>query len=215
MLDLPSRLAATILPRVWSRIPHAGRTLYLTFDDGPSEATRGLLDVLARYGAQASFFVLGERVDEHTDLLHRMRAEGHAVGSHGWEHSDPWNTARPNRWRLADDAVADALGEAPRWMRPPYGHLTYGTWRHAHLYDRHIALWDVMPGDFRASATPRTITERVLKNVRPGSIIVLHDGPAMHGRAEAMAETLVPALLVEGWALRALPDQPGSPGGNG
>lgn len=199
LLDAPARLAGALLPRVWSRLPVAEQTLYLTFDDGPSRATETALERLRAHGARATFFVLGEAAAAHPDLVEAVRAGGHTVGSHGWRHSDPWRTRDPDRWQDVGDA---------RWIRPPYGHVTPALLRHARRHDQHVALWDVMPADFDPRRSPEQITARVLARLRPGSIAVLHDGPEMAGRVGRVLDLLLPRLRDEGWELAALPDQP-------
>lgn len=210
--DLPAR-AAGRLPHVWSHLPTPSRTLYLTFDDGPSAATDAVLDVLRHTESQGSFFVLGEHLTSHDTLLRRMQGAGHTVGSHGWRHTDPWRTRDADRWTSADVGIEAVLGTPARWLRPPYGHLTYGLWRHARATGRHIALWDLMTRDFDRRRPITTIVEDVRRRVRPGSIVVLHDGPPMAGRIEPLVEEVVPALRRDGWTLAPLPDQP--PGGRG
>lgn len=203
-LDWGARLAGH-LPRVWTRLPRAGRTLYLTFDDGPSEATPDVLDVLDAHGAAASFFVLGSRLAP--SLPEKLRAGPHAVGAHGWAHRDPWRRGDPG-WPEADRAVEAALGQPPRWLRPPYGHLTPRLLRRAHRLDRHVALWDVMPGDFDPARPVAALVDHTRRRVRSGSIVVLHDGPEMAGRIEGLVEALVPRLVADGWLLAALPHDP-------
>lgn len=209
--DTPAR-AAGYLPRVWSRVPTKTRTLFLTFDDGPSAATATLLDLFHGVGAQASFFVLGEQLAASEALLIRMRDEGHAIGSHGWHHADPWRVRDDNRWTGAETAIQSCLGRRPYWLRPPYGHLTYGLWQYARTTGQQIALWDLMARDFDTRRPLPLITDDVRRRVRPGSIVVLHDGHSMKGRIELLAEQLVPALQQDGWTLAALPDHPGGLG---
>lgn len=199
-LDTPARLASALLPRVWSRLPVGDRRVFLTFDDGPSEATWGVLDRLENVGAEASFFVLGEQVAAFPEQFDALRARGHTVGSHGRRHTDPWRVADPGRW---------AGGDA-RWLRPPFGHVTPGLIRHAVRHRRHVALWDVMPADFDRRLLPEQVAARVLRGIRPGSIIVLHDGPQMTGRIESILDRLLPRLQHDGWQTAALPDQPGA-----
>ncbi len=198
LLDAPARLAAALVPGVWCRLPTGDRRLYLTFDDGPSAATDEVLDALARHGARASFFVLDEALARHPGALARLRQAGHTAGSHGRRHTDPWRHPDAGRWT--------GLARAVRWLRPPFGHLTPGLVRHARRKGQRIALWDAMPGDFRPSATPETVEAAVRRRIRPGSLVALHDGPAMAARIGPMLDRLLPVLQAQGWTLAALPE---------
>ncbi len=206
-LDTPPRVASWLLPRVWSYLPVQDRRLFLTFDDGPSEATPDVLSVLQNAGAHASFFLLDSQLALFPEMPGAYASAGHAVGSHGQHHTDPWRVRDATRWH--------GLATTARWLRPPYGHVTPGLLLYARRHDQHIALWDCMPADFNPDATPHSVTENVLRAIRPGSLIVLHDGPQMRGRIAPIVERLVPRLQQEGWTLAALPTQPGSPGGMG
>ncbi|KAL4994397.1 hypothetical protein BDV10DRAFT_203813 [Aspergillus recurvatus] len=98
-------------------------TIALTFDDGPSEYTPQLLDLLSRYGARATFFVLGDAASQNPGLLQRIRDEGHQVGAHTYDHlslpSLDYDGIASQMTRL-DDVVRPALGVTPAYMRPPY-----------------------------------------------------------------------------------------------
>jgi peptidoglycan/xylan/chitin deacetylase (PgdA/CDA1 family) len=187
-----------------SSVPSAGHALALTFDDGPSENTVGLLDVLGRNGARATFFVLGSAIERHPELLRAATAAGHEVANHSWSH--------PHFAELSDEEIRDELvrtavlataetGVRPRVLRCPYGS---GEERVAQLADS-VALgdavvhWSVDPEDW-SSPPPATIVERVLADVHPGAIVCLHDGPGRENTVEALA-TLVPVLVADGYAL--------------
>ncbi|KAL4749479.1 hypothetical protein BDW72DRAFT_133432 [Aspergillus terricola var. indicus] len=98
-------------------------TIALTFDDGPSEYTPQLLDLLSRYSARATFFVLGDAAAQNPGLLQRMRDEGHQVSAHTYDHlslpSLDYDGIASQMTRL-EDVIRPALGVAPAYMRPPY-----------------------------------------------------------------------------------------------
>ncbi|CBF87506.1 hypothetical protein AN9380.2 [Aspergillus nidulans FGSC A4] len=98
-------------------------TIALTFDDGPSEYTPQLLDLLSRYSARATFFVLGDAAAQNPGLLQRMRDEGHQVGAHTYDHvslpSLGYDGIASQMTRL-EEVIRPALGVAPAYMRPPY-----------------------------------------------------------------------------------------------
>ncbi len=201
-----------MVPGVVVRGPErgAGRRprLYLTVDDGPDpEGTPLWLDVLDRHRARAVFFLSAERAERHPDLVRQIVGAGHRVGSHGSVHRSAWRT-RPGRTRADVDGAEQTLGRlvgaAVRDVRPPYGRVTPGLVRWAEAGGRRLVLWDVMPGDFIASRTPRQLAREIVELARPGSIVALHDGPPA-ARATAALDQALPRLAAAGWRFPALP----------
>jgi peptidoglycan-N-acetylglucosamine deacetylase len=160
----------------------------MTFDDGPSATlTPRLLDILAAHHIRATFFVIGENVAEHPEVVARAAREGHEIGNHSWSHpnlarlSD--DAVRRQLWRT-DDAIKNATGIRPRLLRPPYGSITARQkgWIHDE-FGYEIILWDVDPYDWKRPG-PSVVRNRILKETRPGSIVLSHD---IHpGTIEAM-----------------------------
>jgi peptidoglycan/xylan/chitin deacetylase (PgdA/CDA1 family) len=146
----------------------------LTFDDGPSPAfTPLLLDLLADLDARATFFVLGERARAHPDLILRMQAEGHGVGSHSRSHGDA--TAEEIEGGVVDLQLV--LGRRVRLFRPPHGHLDPGialAMRRARLDSW---LWTINTDDYVPGATADDIVDRCVR-VRERDVLLLHDGMA-------------------------------------
>jgi len=172
----------------------------MTFDDGPSATlTPKLLDLLATRHIKVSFFVIGENVAEHPEIVARAAREGHEIGNHSWSHpnfakmSD--ERVRQQLWRT-DTAIQNGTGTRPTLMRPPYGSITAREkrWIHDELgYD--IILWDVDPYDWKRPG-PAVVRNRILKETHPGSIVLSHD---IHpGTIEAMPSTL-DALAAKGF----------------
>jgi peptidoglycan/xylan/chitin deacetylase (PgdA/CDA1 family) len=164
--------------RAWRRIDGAGRRVALTFDDGAAGPWRRILRTLKAWGARATFFVLGPYVSANPELARRTLTEGHAVGSHGWSHAVMTGlTAAQVRRELERSSVpwwtAAHATPAP-YLRPPYGRYDRRTRRVAGaLGFTRLVLWDVDPEDWR-SPRAAVIARRVLRNVRPGSIVLLH-----------------------------------------
>jgi peptidoglycan-N-acetylglucosamine deacetylase len=164
----------------------------LTFDDGPNKKlTPRLLDLLAQHHIHATFFVVGENAAENPEILQRAVHEGHEIGNHSWSH--------PNFARMSEDsvrsqvkrteeAIVSATGARPTLLRPPYGSVTARQkhWLHDELgYE--IILWDVDPLDWKEPG-PMVVKNRILKETRPGSIVLSHD---IHSQTiEAMPQTL-------------------------
>jgi len=156
-------------------IPAEGKYVALTFDDGPKEGTTDrLLDGLQERGASATFFVVGEQAVLHTDLLRRIKEEGHQIGNHTWSHVRLEGS--PPEVRRAEIAQVDALltevlGEGAYWLRPPYGQVSPGTEQEISVP---MVKWSVDPRDWE-SRDRKKIVAAVLANTEPNSIVLLHD----------------------------------------
>ncbi len=173
--------------------------LYLTFDDGPTPtATPRLLSALERLGVHATHFVVGSDAARDPGVLRALADAGHAIGNHGWEHHDAWRSSRTStnldRGRVW---LEDALGRLVPDTRPPFGRVTPAIYRWARAGGARIVLWDHMPGEFLASP-PEALAARLVRSVRPGSIIVLHDGAPVD-RSVSILDIAVPNLLEAGW----------------
>lgn len=151
----------------------------LTFDDGPDPgSTPCFLDALDTLGVRATFFVLGREVRQHPALTRQIAARGHELAVHGWTHSRPWLPAP--RQDLDDlgraaGAVRDAAGRAPGWYRPPYGILTGGRLAAAVRHGLRPVLWSAWGRDWTAEATPASVLATVLRDLRGGGTVLLHD----------------------------------------
>jgi peptidoglycan/xylan/chitin deacetylase (PgdA/CDA1 family) len=169
----------------------AGSYIAMTFDDGPSaKLTPKLLDLLAAHHIKATFFVIGENVAEHPEIVERAAREGHEIANHSWSHPNFGKMSDESvRSQLSrtDDAIRNATGTRPTLMRPPYGSITPRQKRWIHdEFGYQIILWDVDPYDWKRPG-PSVVRNRILKETRPGSIVLSHD---IHpGTIEAMPST--------------------------
>src|SRR5438132_1469846 len=163
----------------------------MTFDDGPSATlTPKLLDLLAAHRIKATFFVIGENVAEHPEIVARAAREGHEIGNHSWSHPNFGKMSDQgvrSQLQRTDDAIKNATGQRPTLMRPPYGSITAREKRWIHdEFGYRIILWDVDPLDWKRPG-PAVVRNRILKETQPGSIVLSHD---IHpGTIEAMPST--------------------------
>jgi peptidoglycan/xylan/chitin deacetylase (PgdA/CDA1 family) len=151
----------------------------ITFDDGPNPTvTPGVLELLERYNATATFFLIGQRVRAFPGLAREIASRGHAIGNHTETHP---SLTFLSSGRIAeelercDDAIVKATGKLPRWMRPPYGYrspLLDGIVRQRG--GAGVAMWNVAARDWRTHA-PEPVIQR-LRRARGGDIVLLHDG---------------------------------------
>ena len=170
----------------------AGPYIAMTFDDGPSATlTPKLLDLLAAHHIKATFFVIGENVAEHPEIVERAAREGHEIANHSWSHPNFGKMSDEGVRRQltrTDDAIKNATGVRPTLLRPPYGSITARQKRWIHdEFGYQIILWDVDPYDWKRPG-PSVVCNRILKETRPGSIVLSHD---IHpGTIEAMPSTV-------------------------
>ena len=188
-----SQSSSPAAPRISFSYVHVdGSYIALTFDDGPDKKlTPKLLDLLAQHHIKATFFVVGQNAAEFPDIVARAAREGHEIGNHSWSHPNFAKMSDENirrQLRQTDDAIKQATGQRPTLLRPPYGNLSarQKQWIHQEFGYR-IALWDVDPLDWKRPG-PSVICNRIMKETRPGSIVLSHDIHA--GTIEAMHDTL-------------------------
>jgi len=163
----------------YSAVHVDGPFIAMTFDDGPSaKLTPQLLDILAAHHIRATFFVIGKNVVEYPEVLQRAVREGHEIGNHSWSHP-AFKKMRDDSVRAelqtTDDAIKAAIGTRPVLMRPPYGSITarQKQWIYGEFGYRTI-LWDVDPLDWKRPGSA-VVTSRIVRETRPGSIILAHD----------------------------------------
>lgn len=180
----------------------------LTFDDGPDpEFTPRLLDVLVRHGARATFFMVGQRVRAHPDIVARVVAEGHAVANHTDTH--PSLPTLPGHMRRQELRTCQAsLGaDATSLFRPPFGHQTLASRLDAYRVGLEVVAWSRDVEDWLHQSAS-AFESRILKALEPGVVLLLHDGicngtdPAAEDRS-TMLEGLDRALAAAS-ALRFL-----------
>ncbi len=177
----------------------------LTFDDGPSEDTERILDVLASHGLSATFFMIGRNVERYPQTARRVAAAGHAIGNHSYSHPIfLYQTPRATRQELEQTqaVISETAGVRPRLVRPPCGVRTPAYFRAARSLGLRTVQWDVAGFDWKRRSGKR-IARAVLQRVQAGSIILLHDGDSdgKHDRRETVAAL---TLIIEGLSARGL-----------
>lgn len=169
-----------------------GPYIALTFDDGPNQKlTPRLLDLLAEHHIHVTFFVVGENVVEHPEILQRAIREGHEIGNHSWSHPNLAKMSDENvrsQIKRTEEAITNAIGSRPTLFRPPYGSVTAHQKRFIHdELGYEIILWEVDPLDWK-NPGPNVVSSRILKETHPGSIVLAHD---IHAQTiQAMPQTL-------------------------
>jgi len=155
-----------------------------------------LLDLLAREGVKATFFMLGRQAERHPGLVERIKAQGHELGAHGFSHRSMPRLSSREIGREVDRTL-DLLGPGVRLMRPPYGFKCPRVFRVARERGLRVAGWSVHGADWRGTS-PLCIAGRILRRIEPGSIVLLHDGCGEEpGRSRAATVGAVGLLIAE------------------
>ncbi|MDB5228033.1 MAG: polysaccharide deacetylase [Bacteroidota bacterium] len=171
---------------VWD-MPAKENKIYLTFDDGPHpEITLWILDQLKKYNAKATFFCLGENVEKYPQIMKQILGEGHRIGSHGYAHL--------NGWRTKNEIYLEDVKRASQYInsnlfRPPYGKIKRSQLKMLSTDDgprstgdnviQHskfkIYNFSLMPGDFDQKISSEKCYSKLIKNIKSGDIVCLHD----------------------------------------
>ncbi len=173
----------------------------LTFDDGPCpEATPQILALLKQHGIQATFFVVGEKVAKHPDLADKIAADGHEIAEHSFSHSHPWKC---NPLRSTIDLIkgGQALKHYQAYQssirfRPPYGKFNLFTLLYVWITRKQVAFWDIDPKDYRDYSGDGAALQAI-NQLRPGSVILLHDGRNGQNSNTAQVTVAATQMLLE------------------
>lgn len=193
-----------LFPNFTWRVPTQEKQLFLTFDDGPiPEVTPWVLEQLAEYNAKATFFCVGDNIRKHREVFDAVVENGHAVGSHTFNHLDGWasdNIPYFHNVRHSANMVDSSL------FRPPYGRLKP---KQAQFLMRHyeIVMWDVLSGDFDSNISGEQCLKNVTKNAGAGSIVVFHDSVKAIDRLEYALPRVLEHFTSLGYVFNKLTDQ--------
>jgi len=203
------RSSTLLAPSVY-RGPRHRRSIALTFDDGPSEGTNQLLDILDRFNTPATFFVCGMNVQRLPAVVRSTAEAGHEIGNHSYSHPALYFRSQAfiaNELSAAQSIIADTTGTAPRLFRAPFGVRWFGLREAQRRLNLLGVMWTVLGRDWKLSAD--RIASRILRQADNGAIICLHDGRGV-GRNPQIGETLdavarlIPALKSRGFTFETV-----------
>ncbi len=185
--------------------PRDGNQVAITFDDGPDPPyTLQIRDILDRYAVKATFFEVGKAVDARPDVSKALLDDGQLLGNHSYHH-DAWRWLDPRYPELqaTQDVFSRQLGVCPAFYRPPHGSHTPFMARVVDDHGMTMVTWDDSAGDW-ATTDGALVAKRILDKVKPGSIILLHDG--IDGNIGADRSVILDALplIIEGLRVRGL-----------
>lgn len=171
-IEQPSKWLRWIYPKALWRMDRKERKVYLTFDDGPiPEATPFILQTLRERGIKATFFMVGENVYKHPELFEQIKADGHSIGNHTYNHmggaKHSINTYMENI-KKADELLHTNL------FRPPHGWMKIS--QYFWLSRKYkVVMWDLVTRDYSKMLTAKDVVNNVKRYARNGSIITFHD----------------------------------------
>jgi peptidoglycan/xylan/chitin deacetylase (PgdA/CDA1 family) len=191
-------------PSVWHG-PSGRSAIALTFDDGPSEGTARVLELLDRYQVPATFFQVGVNVERLPEMARAVHAAGHEIGNHSYTH--PLFCMRPEpyifqEFARAQQAIADASGFSPVLLRAPFGARWFGFREAQRRLSLRGVMWTIIGYDWKRKAD--TIVGQMLPGVSNGAILCLHDGRELQANPDiretvAAVDRLIPILRDRGY----------------
>ena len=187
-----------LFPSITWRKENAQNNIWLTFDDGPHpEVTPFILNVLKEEQVKATFFLVGEQMEKHPELLNQIISEGHIVANHSYSHKNGWLSN--NSTYFNDIEKCQKLITENKLFRPPYGKIS--PLQISHLKKNYkIILWDVLSWDFSLYNTPKKVKESVLKNTVSGSIIVFHNNKKSFKNLQPILKETIQELKQKGFS---------------
>lgn len=182
--------------RIWA-FSSSKNTVYITFDDGPiPEVTPWVLEQLKKYQAKATFFCIGDNVYKHPEVLEKIIADGHSIGNHTQQHLNGWKTpfeVYVNDIEKCNVAINSKTEQQldNKLYRPPYGKMTSKQANFLLEKGYKIIMWDILSMDYNKSLSKEKCLDNVIRNIKPGSIIIFHDSL----KAEKNLRYVLPKVL--------------------
>lgn len=203
IIEQPPLLYRLLFPEAIWRIKRKRRkVVFLTFDDGPiPEVTPWVLDLLDKYGIKATFFMVGDNVRRHPELLEEVKARGHSYGNHTMHHLQGFKVSRVRYMR--DITEAASYIDSPLF-RPPHGLIR---WAQAKAIKNHynIVMYDLVTRDYSKKLNPEQVLANVRRYVRNGSVIVFHDSLKARKNMQQALPQAIEWLKAEGYEFLPLP----------
>lgn len=189
---------------VWS-FSSKEKTIYLTFDDGPTpEITNWTLNQLKKYNAKATFFCIGKNIERHPEIFKKIIAAQHTVGNHTHNHLNGWKTNIQDyftNFLKADQTISynlkeyskseNTITQTGKLFRPPYGKISLKQSEKIRNNNYKIIMWDVLSADFDTTITKKECLKNIIENLQNGSIVVFHDSE----KASKKLKYVLPKIL--------------------
>jgi peptidoglycan/xylan/chitin deacetylase (PgdA/CDA1 family) len=198
-IEQPPLLVRWIYPRAYWRMNRHEKSVYLTFDDGPIPGiTPWVLDLLDHYGIKATFFLVGDNVRKHPEEFEMIKARGHRLGNHTFNHILGFEYLSKNY--LANTDKANELIHT-NLFRPPHGHMRWA--QYMVLRKKYqIVMWDLVTRDYSKRLNGEQVLAKVKKYARNGSIITFHDSLKSERNLKYALPKAIEWLLAEGYTFK-------------
>lgn len=198
------RRAQVFAPSIW-QLPAGRRRIALTFDDGPSESTPALLEILKAHNARATFFLCGQNAERLPEIVRQIAREGHEIGNHTWSHPR-LDFRSPARMRdeigRTQELLQSLTGQTPRLFRAPYGVRWFGLGQVQREFGLLGVMWTSIGLDWKLAGP--AISQRLLRQASDGAILCLHDGRVLTPNPDITATTAAVSLLLPALQTRNL-----------
>jgi peptidoglycan/xylan/chitin deacetylase (PgdA/CDA1 family) len=195
-----------LFPQFLWHVPSREKTLYLTFDDGPTPGiTEWVLEQLSAYEAKATFFCIGNNMDAQPNIFKKIMDQGHAVGNHTYHHLKGWNTTTDvylNDVERTQHLIAQATSS--KLFRPPYGKFRISQAKQLMAKGYKIVLWDVLSYDWDRGISPEKCLKNVLEKASDGSIIVFHDSLKASQNLKYALPRILQSFSDQGYSFKAI-----------
>ncbi len=181
----------------------------LTFDDGPWHVTTNqILDILKQANVKSTFFWVGEALQNHPEIARRVVQEGHAIANHTWSHRYAFADATDIATEIEKTAqlIYEITGVRTTLFRPPGGYLDNGLSDYVRSRGHTVVMWSAAPPDTDSEMDARKLVETAVESVKPGSIILLHDGGGDRSKTVAALPSLIRALRAQGYRFVTVPE---------
>lgn len=200
IIEQPAVFLRWIYPHALWRMDKREKAVYLTFDDGPiPEATPFILDTLERYGAKATFFMVGENARKYPHLLAEVKARGHRIGNHTNNHIGGF---RWWSWLYLANVVEANKVLHTNLFRPPHGWMKMMQYRVLRHCGFRVVMWDVVTRDYSRRLTAEDVLNNVRRYTRQGSIITFHDSLKSIDKLKHALPEALQWLIQEGYEFK-------------
>ena len=177
-----------LTPSITWRVKSPGKSVYLTFDDGPHpEITPWVLSVLSQFNAKATFFCVGENVTKFPATYHAVLKAGHTVGNHSFNHLNGWKTVNESYFENISKCAEVVHSDL---FRPPFGRIKFSQIKKLKQQFR-IIMWEVLSRDYEKNLDTNDAIRKLKRYIRKGSVIVFHDS----AKAEQNLKIILPGIL--------------------
>ncbi|MDP5016455.1 MAG: polysaccharide deacetylase family protein [Dolichospermum sp.] len=185
------------------------KVIALTIDDGPwPKTTLEMLDILKQNDVKATFFWVGSSLQENPEIAKRVVAEGHAIGNHTWHH---WyrkmdEATAKSEIERTNDLIYKTTGVKTSFFRPPGGYLNNGLAAYAKSQKNSVVMWSVTSADTDPRAKYQVFVKNVLRDAKPGAIVLMHDGGGNRYRTVKALPEIINGLKQQGYRFVTVPE---------